>query len=84
MEIAQPFKSFLMTIGDTSKCNQISVQSREILTLIDTIQTTCLADRKHLEQGKEQSKILRLFEPRFGVVYVKNLFFFGFFLFFWK
>lgn len=82
MEITQPFKSFLLTIADTSKCNPISVQSREILTLIDTLQTTCLTDRKHLEQGKEQTKMLRLFEPRFGPVYVESFFFlFGIFLF---
>jgi len=31
-------------------------------------------NRKHLEQGKEQTKILRLFEPRFGPVYVKYSF----------
>ncbi len=86
MEITQPFKSFLLTIADTSKCNPISVQSREILTLIDTLQTTCLTDRKHLEQGKEQTKMLRLFEPRFGPVYVESFFFFFFleFSYFWK
>ncbi|CAF4104064.1 unnamed protein product, partial [Rotaria magnacalcarata] len=44
-------------------------QCREILTLIDTIQTECLSNRKYLEQGKEQAKMLRLFEPRFGPVY---------------
>ncbi|CAF4062315.1 unnamed protein product [Adineta steineri] len=69
VEIAQPFKSLLQTIAETSKCNQISLKSREVLTLIDTIQTTCLTNRKHLEQGKEQTKILRLYEPRFGPVY---------------
>ncbi|CAF2371238.1 unnamed protein product [Rotaria sp. Silwood2] len=69
VEITEPFKSSLVTIADTSKCSQISSQCREILTLIDTIQTTCLTDRKHLEQGKEQAKMLKLFEPRFGPVY---------------
>ncbi|CAF3409900.1 unnamed protein product [Rotaria socialis] len=69
VEIAQPFKSFLTTIADTSKCSQISSQCREILTLIDKIQTECLSNRKYLEQGKEQAKMLRLFEPRFGPVY---------------
>jgi hypothetical protein len=70
VEIAQPFKSLLVKVADTSKCEQISSQCREILIIIDTIQTTCLTNRKYLEQGKEQTKILRLFEPRFGVVYV--------------
>jgi nucleolar protein 14 len=37
--------------------------------LIDKIQRTCLTNRKYLEQGKEQIKMLRLFEPRFGPVY---------------
>ncbi|CAF4085761.1 unnamed protein product [Rotaria sordida] len=69
VEIAEPFKSFLVTIADTTKCSQISSQCREILNLIDTIQTTCLTNRKHLEQGKEQAKMLKLFEPRFGPVY---------------
>jgi hypothetical protein len=50
-------------------------QCREILILIENIQTTCLTNRKHLEQGKEQTKILKLFEPRFGPVYVKYSFF---------
>ncbi|CAF0792801.1 unnamed protein product [Rotaria sp. Silwood1] len=69
VEIAEPFKSFLITIADTSKCSHILSQCREIVTLIDTIQTTCLTNRKHLEQGKEQAKMLKLFEPRFGPVY---------------
>jgi hypothetical protein len=73
VEIAQPFKDFLVAIADTSKCNQISVKCREILTFVGTLETTCLADRKHLEQGKEQTKMLRLFEPRFGPVYVERL-----------
>jgi len=62
-------KTFLITIADTSKCKEISSQCREILILIETIQTKCLMNRKHLEQGKEQTKILQLFEPRFGPVY---------------
>ena len=71
VEIVQPFKTLLQTLAETSKCKSISEQSREILQLIDTIQTTCLSNRKHIELGKEQTKMLRLYEPRFGLVYVE-------------
>ena len=55
---------------------------QEIITLIDKIQTTCLANRKHLKQDNEQTKMLQLFEPRFGPMYVQHLFLnnFGIFL----
>ncbi|CAF1132365.1 unnamed protein product [Adineta ricciae] len=69
VEIVRPFKTFLQTFAETSKCKSISEQSREILQLIDTIQTTCLSNRKHIELGKEQTKMIRLYEPRFGLVY---------------
>ncbi|UJR15870.1 hypothetical protein I4U23_002796 [Adineta vaga] len=69
IEISQPFKTILVTLVETSKCKSISEKCREILTFIDTNQTICLTNRKHLEQGKEQKKMIRLYEPRFGPVY---------------
>jgi hypothetical protein len=73
VEIVQPLKTLLLTIAETSKCNGIVTRSREVLSLIDTIETACLTHRQPLVQGKEQTKMIRLYEPRFGPVYVVNI-----------